>query len=909
MRIFWDKESYDNFYCDVFITENDELEVHYLVTNEFDARKVERACKDSGYKYTLYDLAKDTTRLEEHMRLQIPSLGQDSILAEFFDLDDTKVAEKKDVYIAYNSLHYDLQMWDFFKKTIHSGRTLSTPATLRNHSDMIISGVYPHVSTIDYEMYGKQIDAAYLNEKMIERGRVIIGLKTLVGMLGGSIIESESNKTGHSEDVYADTLYCINDVSELKDVVYLGSKMEITQKTREHLIEMYESLTRKNITPNASSAKFVENIVAPDEPIIDNPVVSYMYPAPHIAKENGIEPFDMLEYFKDWYMRNVYNRVTANNPEAAKQHYAKFMSIYEFYASFRGKNWNDSSRHLMRYNIPAESKTKRRELLDTFGTYLPLIDQYGVDSNTYLNFSTGGIHGAEIFGAQLAQDKAKIKELRTQYKYISKIPKKTVSQSLLNLIKEQSRVSDTGYPEKLLHEIPYLYKKSHQTDEILHEDAFSVFQYIPKERKEKLIERYRYTSTCMTLHQDFAGYYPILLINLGVFYDGVGRDVYREIYDHRIAVKAKLKTIPFGTPEWHAVNIEQEGYKLILNSASGVLDGSFDTNVRANNKAVAMRAIGQMITSIIAMAIAIEGGKVPSSNTDGIYVYDISPEMNQAILDRELPKLMVTIDPENIFFVSKDANNRLESDENGKIVSAKGGTLAAWNGAMIDSKLTHPALIDKILSMYLQNEDIVNKKIDKDLIRKALKEYKQTASKREFVQMASWVMRPTSGSLFVDSKNNVHKGTLRAWVTREGIRMSRYNVKQVEPRKQTDMFVTELPDDAPLAEPEVLIRLSKILGLQELWKQWPQMITVADFEKYKEEQVAKGAKKTPSVPTLTKSKISNLEDYMRLHLDNSSIIKKTDDEIEEIYNQIVDEHYVDIVVATAEKWTNVVKPS
>lgn len=150
-----------------------------------------------------------------------------------------------------------------------------------------------------------------------------------------------------------------------------------------------------------------------------------------------------------------------------------------------------------------------------------------------------------------------------------------------------------------------------------------------------------------------------MLINLGVFYDGKGRDVYREIYNHRIAVKAKLKTIPFGTPEWHAVNIEQEGYKLILNSASGVLDGSFDTNVRANNKAIAMRAIGQMITAIIAMAVALEGGKVPSSNTDGIYVYDISEETNQAILDRELPKLMVTIDPEHIFFVSKDTNNRM----------------------------------------------------------------------------------------------------------------------------------------------------------------------------------------------------------------------------------------------------------
>ena len=258
----------------------------------------------------------------------------------------------------------------------------------------------------------------------------------------------------------------------------------------------------------------MENIIAPDTPIVDSPTVTFMYPAAHIAKERGIEQFDMLEYFKDWYVTNVYNQVVKHNPKVANEHYAKFMSIYNFYASFRGKNWNDSTNHVLRFKIPAEPKTKRRELLDTFGTYLPLIDRYGVDSNTHVNFSIGGIHGAEIFGAQLEQDKKKIKKLRNQYKYISKIPKGEVSQALLNLIKNQSRTSDTGYPTKLLHEVPYLYNNSKRTDEILHEDDFSVFQCIPTKVREDLISRYKYTSTCHTLHQDFAGYYPMCATRL-----------------------------------------------------------------------------------------------------------------------------------------------------------------------------------------------------------------------------------------------------------------------------------------------------------------------------------------------------------------------------------------------------------
>lgn len=136
-------------------------------------------------------------------------------------------------------------------------------------------------------------------------------------------------------------------------------------------------------------------------------------------------------------------------------------------------------------------------------------------------------------------------------------------------------------------------------------------------------------------------------------------DPYREVYDKRIQIKSLLKTLLFKSPEWIVANNTQEGYKLILNSASGILDGSFDTKCRANNKALAMRIIGQLFTFIIAQALALEGAKVPSSNTDGIYVTNIEESLNKEIIDRELSKLLVSIDPEPVFLVSKDTNNRL----------------------------------------------------------------------------------------------------------------------------------------------------------------------------------------------------------------------------------------------------------
>ena len=92
------------------------------------------------------------------------------------------------------------------------------------YSDQLINNEARKVPTLPYEQYANQIDGGYLNESMVDQGRIMIGLKTLVGMLGGSIIESESNKSGHSNDIYGDILYNINDIKEL-GMLYTRNKV------------------------------------------------------------------------------------------------------------------------------------------------------------------------------------------------------------------------------------------------------------------------------------------------------------------------------------------------------------------------------------------------------------------------------------------------------------------------------------------------------------------------------------------------------------------------------------------------------------------------------------------------------------------------------------------------------------
>lgn len=590
-KIFWDIEAYKNLFCCGMLDDDDHLEMFYKVSSDEDAKEVERACKDSGFEYTLYDLSKDMSRFKWHFEKRIPKPAGNTVLDDFLGTETKEVKPKENWYFGYNTLTYDIPMCDHIIQKSLANRLQTTTESIREYSDTLIKGTNRYVDVRSYEQYANQVDCAFLNEKMIDKGRPSIGLKTLVGVKGGSIIESESNTSGFSESIYDDVVYNINDITELRDVVYPGV-METTFKNRSTLIQKFPKLSQNGVTDNSTSAKFVEYIVAPDGPISDTPTVSFMYPAKHVAKRLGVEQRDILDDTVEWYMRNVYQRVKKNNPRAADNHLRKFMSVIYYYDAVRGKNWNESANHALNHGITPQPKAKRKTLFNEFGTYLPFIDEYGNDSHTYANFSIGGIHGAEVNVEQLKQDRDKIAELREKYKKISMIPKGEVSQALLNLIKMQSRSRFKDYAQHLSHEIPYLYHNTEQVDDILDPYKFTPYMYNESKEKEELVARYKYTSAGEAVHQDFAGYYPMLLINLGSFHNGEGHDPYEEVYNFRISVKKKLKTMEYGTQAYDLVNIEQNGYKLVLNSASGVLDGSFDTNLRANNKALAMRAIG-----------------------------------------------------------------------------------------------------------------------------------------------------------------------------------------------------------------------------------------------------------------------------------------------------------------------------
>lgn len=902
-EIFYDIEVYRNFFCCGFLVD-DFFEFHYLLENDDDFILVDRALKSLGMLYKVYNLKTDANRFKMHFNIQKPKKKSDkNILNSYLDMEVEEIKPRDDWYFGYNILAYDIPMIDFVLKSIVDGKCQTTPESIRFKSDSIIKG-RSYFDTLQYEKYGNHVDIAKLNDKLFQKGKLVTGLKTGVGLSGGTIKESRSNVTGFSEDIYDDTLYNFNDIKEMRDVVYRKSTLESMFQNRRELLNQFPELEQNNITVNSTTKNFVVNIIAPHKPIIDDPVVSMMFPAKHVADERGIEQFDVLEYFKEWYIKNVYLPVKEHNPKVAYEHFCKFLSIYGMYDAMRGKNWNTSKRHFNKYHIESFNRRDRDKLTEIYGTYIQFVDKYGNLSSTYVNFSIGGIHGAELNLELLNRDKEVIRGLKEKYKYISKIPKGIVPQGFLNIIKKQSRSKiksgDRYIPQKLVHEIPEFYYKTQMVDEILDPEDYSPFCVDDKTKSEKLLERYKYTSVGEMIHQDFDGYYPMMMCLLGVFYDGNGRDKYKEVYDNRIMFKKMLNDLV--GEEYDKINKKQDGLKLVCNSASGALDEQdYDTNIRANNKCIQMRNTGQICTYIIAQALCFEGAHIPSSNTDGIYVSNIDFETNKKIIKRELEKMLVTITPEKLFLISKDTNNRVEINvEKGK-VKPKGSSVTCYNGANIINKPTKPTLVDRILTHYLKVDNSVNKEFDRNLARELLIEYKNTEDPTMFLRMASWIIRSVGGSVMVDDQNEIHEGTLRTFLVNEGRTLKQFKVTKQNVSANIDEYLNHLADDDMFGKPEDVAEVYR-LNIQDRFIE--KTLTALDYkDMYKGKYVDENGKKI-SIPILKSTKIENMNDDMQLIYYNESLLKMDSKKQQEIINNLNYDAYIDMIEDQFKNWKN-----
>lgn len=553
-------------------------------------------------------------------------------------------------------------------------------------------------------MTGRHLDVARLNEKQSK-----VGLKRLLGMLGYQILESD--KLGHDQstienmDQLLDLIaYNVSDVVNLEKLFY-DQNYKSAFDLKKRLLKTYPELVydrikgkyepdkrpfrvrRDRLMIDSSSAQLATKCLCPYDHLTDIPCVSFMYPSEKKSKELGIPRVNVLEESKKFFY-NLFPQ-----PEIR----ARFDLVYNYYKSIEGKNFNESKSFMEDWGSSPEYQ-KPISLNDIPKADCNLVYYYadGTPSSCFAGFSTGGVHGAEY----------------NQLLYLADIREFENNLADLNHVKSQypdpidcKKAKKIQMPDG--REVPatkFLKSGSTLKKSFYKElDAKRPRLFVPTDDgATKLNPRYTFTSTDPTTHEDFCSYYPSLLMMMSAFWnDGLGYDRYAEIFEDKQRY-GKLKKDKSLTPEKREeYGILQAGTKLILNSASGAADAGFESNIRMNNNIISMRIIGQLFSWRIGQALAYAGARIVSTNTDGLYSV-LESELNNRILAHEAETINVQIDPEPMYLISKDTNNRIEMDpDTGKIAGASGGSLACRKGPNVTKSLTHPAAIDWALTEYL----------------------------------------------------------------------------------------------------------------------------------------------------------------------------------------------------------------
>lgn len=575
-------------------------------------------------------------------------------------------------------------------------------------------------------MSGRHIDVARLNEKQQK-----VGLKRLLGMIGYQILESDKLKTGQCHinnfDEFADLIaYNVSDCINLKKLfshkIYQSAfalKKQLLKDYPELIYskkrDAYEpdispySVRNDRLTIDSSSAQFSTKALCPYGHLKDYKTVSFWYPSKAKAKKMGIEQVNVLEESRNFFYKEF------TQPKLRE----RFDKIYDYYKLIEGKNFNHSRNYIKDNNgdlnninpettISKDSQAVSLSDIPIDNMCLPYFNKDGTESSCFVNFSSGGIHGAEynhelyehdmrIYNEKLAEynrNKNLLDEVKHKYSddpnKVKAARKITIGEQTYNastFVASKKGVLDWKTPRRP--KKPELFKKG--TSE-----------------KWNISKQYCYTSADFSNHEDFTSYYPNLLRMLDAFYnEGLGYDRYGEIFDNKTRFGRLMKDKSLTESEREMYSTMRNGTKLILNSASGAADATFESNILMNNKIISMRIIGQLFTWRIGQAQTLAGAKITSTNTDGLYSV-LEETKNNEILRKESEIIHVEIEPEPVYLISKDTNNRMEVEYDsktntfGSIISASGGTLACYNGPSPDKALSHPAVIDWALCEYLK---------------------------------------------------------------------------------------------------------------------------------------------------------------------------------------------------------------
>lgn len=732
---------------------------------------------------------------------------------EFRPVCDTDKDYNENVHpylFGYNSYNYDTTMLAYLGYNMYSQRGQqmafvgTTAKAMRCFNDLLFSPVYkdqmpqaltasfidptqPRYTRPDYSdpkwairkamlMSGRHIDVAKLNEKQSK-----VGLKRLLGMLGYQILESDKLGIGVDHIDTIDQLldlfaYNVSDVVNLRELFH--HKFYQGQFSLKHgLLNTYPELVykqmsgsykpdcrssqvrRDRLTIDSSSAQFATKALCPYGHLSDIETVSFMYPSERKCEElaaagTPVKRVNVLEESRKFFYEHF-----SQYPDAC----AAFDKVYDYYKSIEGKNFNDSEFYQGDFcepdgTLPERLRPRMLKDIPKDENCIFYYNADGTPSSCFVVFSTGGIHGAEANMALYEHDRkewqAKM-DLMDAVKSVYPDPLDLRNAKTVEIDGETHKWSEfirSGITIKKMEAMT-----PQEREKSVWKDVSALEPIIFKTKEDgstELNKKYVCTSYDLTNHEDFTSYYPNMLRMMSAFWnDGLGMDRYGEIFDdkERYGKLMKDKSLPKEERDFYSV--KRNGTKLILNSASGAGDTHFKSPIQMNNRIISMRIIGQLFTWRIGQAQTLEGAKITSTNTDGLYSV-MEASINNEILARESEAIGVEIEPEPTYLVSKDSNNRFEMDpDTGRIESASGGSLSCRDDTDPTKSLAHPAIIDWALTEYLVVAALghkglsIHEKFDDEIGMNILQSAKNQFESAHMLRMFQNVLASSIGSV------------------------------------------------------------------------------------------------------------------------------------------------------------------
>lgn len=609
---------------------------------------------------------------------------------------DTILTNRKSYYVTdFNGISYDTTMLAlFFEATMGLSKDAIKPQNLKlltirptaakqmyYYNDMLFRHYRQNMpSFLNSKPIAKNIRQNWLNSgKHIDVPKLSgaddhIALKEIAGNLGLQIIENQNvkgDKSSGNKDFRTQLAeliaYCVSDVLCTKDILahpFYNGNMTVNKE----LINSYPQLTY-NYKINEKGVKVPDTL---------NPRTKLPSLDDTSANRTGtiIAPYDKLKDYR--FVSYMYP-----SEENAKKHGIDRINVLEFVRNFFYTNIADTKARAefdKVYNLYKEFEGKNvnesewyRQLYGFNPTIsakekkvtIPIFRKDGTWTSVVITMSTGGTHGCMI-------------DISKNFKDIS----------YDDLVKTINTFSDTT--------------------------------------KKKT----RFTFAGKVTHADFSSYYPMLLVMLSIFKNEYDADEYYQIYElkEKFGNDAKQYKKMGDIKNVKLTTIKRTGTKQSLNSATGKADEKGDrskyNNIQMNNAIFSMRCIGQMFTYVIAQWIGLLDGDSVSTNTDGLYASNISDKNIDVILNYIYDKTRIKIDPEKIYFVSKDSNNRCEFYENFELKEAK-GSLGGVNGPIVNKSATNFSIVPNLLVEYfklmLQHNIDFKTPLNKDLMLHMLK--------------------------------------------------------------------------------------------------------------------------------------------------------------------------------------------